>query len=429
MLLADLNGGALTLTATADPGELGYITTADGLAQALGLASAAGDTVTLQGDLTLSKGLTLLLAANQTITLDLNGHALRAARNSCTPSSPSAAKARCASRAARLRGSGEELPLVFVADGTLEVANVTIDNAGGTAARLLSGSLHAPATGEGAQAILSGKTAVLAQYDAIVTTDNTVRTQITDASGEARDYYAVFGHDLTAAAAGATRLCFRVLADDAYIVRIDAQNAASEAGSAQPWTPDVTAYSLKDGQYVTLDPDDYAFTFYKLDADGNWIVLPDAPTLGEPGSYQAKLTLTDGTLEDGSVDTVTYHIYSRGDTGVTVESVTRFVFEDDGKAYGPSVSGLLDGDSLLFSIDGDEFTAALPTFGFEDLEGQRSAVKTVHYTLQRDGLTFYGEATVTLVLLDTSVEFTTVYDHDPNKDIPYSHAIALDARF
>ena len=32
-----------------------------------------------------------------------------------------------------------------------------------------------------------------------------------------------------------------------------------------------------------------------------------------------------------------------------------------------------------------------------------------------------------LVLLDTSVEFTTVYDHGPNgEDIPYSHAIALD---
>ena len=426
VLLADLNGGALTLTATADPGELGYITTADGLAQALGLASAAGDTVTLQGDLTLSKGLSLLLAANQTITLDLNGHTLRAGAELLHALIALSGEGTLRLTGGALRGSGEELPLVFVADGTLEVANVTIDNAGGTAARLLSGSLHAPATGEGAQAILSGKTAVLAQYDAIVTTDNTVRTQITDASGEARDYYAVFGHDLTAAAAGATRLCFRVLADDAYIVRIDAQNAASEAGSAQPWTPDVTAYSLKDGQYVTLDPDDYAFTFYKLDADGNWIVLPDAPTLGEPGSYQAKLTLTDGTLEDGSVDTVTYHIYSRGDTGVTVESVTRFVFEDDGKAYGPSVSGLLDGDSLLFSIDGDEFTAALPTFGFEDLEGQRSAVKTVHYTLQRDGLTFYGEATVKLVLLDTSVEFTTVYDHDHNKDIPYSHAIALD---
>ena len=141
--------------------------------------------------------------------------------------------------------------------------------------------------------------------------------------------------------------------------------------------------------------------------------LPDAPTLGQPGSYQAKLTLTGGTLEDGSVDTVTYHIYSRGDTGVTVESVTRFVFDGDGKAYGPSVSGLLGGDALLFSIDGDTFTAALPTFGFEDLEGQRSAVKIIHYTLQRDGLTFYGEATVTLVLLDTSVKFTTEYDHDP----------------
>ena len=427
VLLADLDGGALTLTATAGPGELGYITTAEGLAQALGLASASGDTVTLQGDLTLSKGLSLLLAANQTITLDLNGHTLRAGAELLHALLALSGEGTLRLTGGALRGSGEELPLVFVADGTLEVANATIDNAGGTAARLLSGSLHAPATGEGAQAILSGKTAVLAQYDAIVTTDNTVRTQITDASGEARDYYAVFGHDLTAAATGATRLCFRVLADDAYIVRIEAQNAASEAGSAQPWTPDVTAYSLKDGQYVTLDPDDYAFTFYKLDADGNWIALPDAPTLGQPGSYQAKLTLTGGTLEDGSVDTVTYHIYSRGDTGVTVESVMRFVFDGDGKAYGPSVSGLLDGDALLFSIDGDAFTAALPTFGFEDLEGQRSAVKTVHYTLQRDGLTFYGEATVTLVLLDTSVKFTTEYDHDPNKsDIPYSHAIALD---
>ena len=283
VLLADLDGGALTLTATADPGELGYITTAEGLAQALGLASAAGDTVTLQGDLTLSKGLSLLLAADQTITLDLNGHTLRAGAELLHALIALSGEGTLRLTGGALRGSGEELPLVFVADGTLEVANVTIDNAGGTAARLLSGSLHAPATGEGAQAILSGKTAVLAQYDAIVTTDNTVRTQITDASGEARDYYAVFGHDLTAAAAGATRLCFRVLADDAYIIRIEAQNAASEAGSAQPWTPDVTAYSLKDGQYVTLDPDDYAFTFYKLDADGNWIALPDAPTLGRAG--------------------------------------------------------------------------------------------------------------------------------------------------
>ena len=50
----------------------------DVLAQALGLASAEGDTVTLQGDVTLSKGLSLLLDANQTITLNLNGHTLRA---------------------------------------------------------------------------------------------------------------------------------------------------------------------------------------------------------------------------------------------------------------------------------------------------------------------------------------------------------------
>ena len=127
----------------------------------------AGDTVTLQGDLTLSKGLSLLLAANQTITLDLNGHTLRAGAELLHALLALSGEGTLRLTGGALRGSGEELPLVFVADGTLEVANVTIDNAGGTAARLLSGSLHAPATGEGAQAILSGKTAVLAQYDAI----------------------------------------------------------------------------------------------------------------------------------------------------------------------------------------------------------------------------------------------------------------------
>ena len=137
VLLADLDGGALTLTATADPGELGYITTAEGLAQALGLASAAGDTVTLQGDLTLSKGLSLLLAANQTITLDLNGHALRAGAELLHALLALSGEGTLRLTGGALRGSGEELPLVFVADGTLEVANVTIDNAGGTAARLL----------------------------------------------------------------------------------------------------------------------------------------------------------------------------------------------------------------------------------------------------------------------------------------------------
>lgn len=55
---------------------------------------------------------------------------------------------------------------------------------------------------------------------------------------------------------------------------------------------------------------------------------------------------------------------------MTVESVTRFVAEGDGKAHSLLVSGLQEGDVLLFSLDGNDFSPVLPTFGFETLKGQ-----------------------------------------------------------
>ena len=206
-----------------------------------------------------------------------------------------------------------------------------------------------------------------------------------------------------------------MLADDAYIVRIEAQNAASEAGSAQPWTPDVTAYSLKDGQYVTLDPDDYAFTFYKLDADGNWIALPRRrPHAGSAGLVSGEAH-PHGRHPRGRQRRYRHlpHLQPRRYRGVTVESVMRFVFDGDGKAYGPSVSAFWTAMRCSSASTATHSPPRFPPSALKTLEGQRSAVKTVHYTLQRDGLTFYGEATVTLVLLDTSVKFTTEYDHDP----------------
>ena len=145
------------------PGKLDSITTAEGLAQALGLASAEGDTVTLQGDVTLSKGLSLLLDANQTITLNLNGHTLRAEADMAYAAIALSGVGTLRLTGGALAGNAEALPLLFVAGGTLEVANVTIDNADGTAARLLSGRLYAPATQEGAQTRFSGQTAIFAQ--------------------------------------------------------------------------------------------------------------------------------------------------------------------------------------------------------------------------------------------------------------------------
>ena len=117
VLLADMDGGALCLSATADPGKLDYITTAEGLAQALGLASAEGDTVTLQGDVTLSKGLSLLLDANQTITLNLNGHTLRAEADMAYAAIALSGVGTLRLTGGALAGNAEALPLLFVAGG------------------------------------------------------------------------------------------------------------------------------------------------------------------------------------------------------------------------------------------------------------------------------------------------------------------------
>ena len=174
-----------------------------------------------------------------------------------------------------------------------------------------------------------------------------------------------------------------------------------------PVTPDIEGVSVE-GVEVVYDGSAYTVTvsgteegdgiFYSEDG---FVYGEDAPAYSDVGTYDVFVKVTREGYNDwyGSADVV---ITPADIEGVSVEGVEAVY---DGSAYTVTVSGAEEGDTVLYSTDGEDYAAEAPTFVFGD--------NTVYVKVQRANYNDWdGSAAVAIAAAPISVDGASVADKD-----------------